>query len=155
MKYDFNKAMDLKQLVHSTEEYVLALRREFHFNPEIGGKETRTLGRIKEELDAMGISYIVVEDGGILATIEGAKPGKHLLLRADIDALPVKESPENLKGKKNTVSLHGHSHGSSYSDLHGIHQHRNSPASAVSYCPGSRNPCSCLNRSIPLRIYNR
>lgn len=52
----------------------------------------------------MGLSPIEVQDGGVLAVIEGDAPGKTVLLRADVDALPVQEDPCNLLRKKECVS---------------------------------------------------
>lgn len=79
-------------------------RRRLHEQPELSGREYRTLDFIQSELERMGIPYIHVEQGGILGYIEGRGPGKTLLLRADMDALPIEESPENLAGPKKCVS---------------------------------------------------
>ena len=66
------------------------LRRELHRHPELSGKETETLNRIAEALEAMGISYERYPDGaGITATIGAGE--RCIGLRADIDALPVTE----------------------------------------------------------------
>jgi len=85
-------------------DYLVKARRQFHENPELSGEEWETLKYIRNELDDMGIEYVEVEDGGIVGLIHGAKPGKTLLLRADVDALPIMENPKNLKGDKVSVS---------------------------------------------------
>ncbi len=83
------------------EDYIISLRRHFHENPELSGKELNTLVKIGEELTAMGIDYYEIPQGGIFATIKGAKDnGKAVLLRGDIDALPVQETDENLSQKR-------------------------------------------------------
>jgi len=80
------------------EEYIIAMRRYFHENPELSNREDNTVSVIAEQLESMNIPYVVVENGGVLATIRGEKDkGKAVLLRADIDALPVQETPDNLK----------------------------------------------------------
>lgn len=80
------------------EDYIINMRRYFHENPELSNQEHNTVKTIAAELDSMGIDYVIVENGGILATIKGATDnGKAVLLRADIDALPVQETPDNLK----------------------------------------------------------
>lgn len=80
------------------EDYIINMRRYFHENPELSDHEHNTVKTIAAELDSMGIDYVIVENGGILATIKGATDnGKAVLLRADIDALPVQETPDNLK----------------------------------------------------------
>jgi amidohydrolase len=84
--------MDIKALVQATQQYVIDLRREFHQNPELSWKETETSARIKRELDRMGIPYRTVAEPGLVATIQGAYPGKTVALRADMDALEVTEA---------------------------------------------------------------
>lgn len=83
------------------ENYIIGLRRYFHENPELSGKEFNTLSRIQQELDAMGIEWAYVPDGGIIATIHGAVDnGRSVLLRADVDALAIQEPAENLAGPR-------------------------------------------------------
>src|SRR5699024_7848338 len=86
------------------EEYVISIRRKIHEHPEISGEETETIGLITGELKKLDISYEVIDNGGIVGIIEGGHPGKSLVLRADIDALPMKENPNNLVGPKKVVS---------------------------------------------------
>ena len=45
-----------------------------------------------------------VEHGGLVCVLNGREPGRRLLLRADVDALPVEESADNLSGPKQVVS---------------------------------------------------
>lgn len=85
-------------------DYLVKVRRQFHANPELSGEEWETLKYIRKELDEMGIEYVEVEDGGIVGLIHGGEPGKTLLMRADVDALPIMENPKNLKGDKVCVS---------------------------------------------------
>ena len=86
------------ELASKYEEYIINMRRYFHENPELSNLEHNTVKTISTELDSMGIEHIIVENGGILATIKGQKDnGKVVLLRADIDALPVQETADNLK----------------------------------------------------------
>ncbi len=87
------------------ENYIISLRRYFHENPELSGEEDNTIGKIAEELDSMGIEYVDIKPGGILAKISGGSEGeKTVLLRADVDALLVDETEENLRQKKTCVS---------------------------------------------------
>lgn len=86
------------------EEYVIHIRRTLHENPEISGEETETIGLITGELNKLKIPYEVIDNGGIVGIIEGGHPGKSIVLRADIDALPMKEDPNNLVGPKKVVS---------------------------------------------------
>lgn len=93
-----------KDLANKQEQYVIALRREFHANPELGMQEEETSARIIREIESMGLTYEVVGPKGIIATLQGAKPGKTIALRADMDALPTQEDENNLAGPKPVVS---------------------------------------------------
>lgn len=88
----------------SVEEFVVRIRRDLHEHPEIGLQEKRTMKLVVTELAALGLEAEIVQDGGIIAIIEGARPGKSLILRADLDALPIEEAQNNLKQKKVVVS---------------------------------------------------
>lgn len=82
---------DLKKEVHSHEGELVELRRFFHRNPELGYQEFLAQSRIKEYLSALGITLIGMPKTGVCALIEGGSKGKTVLLRADMDALPVNE----------------------------------------------------------------
>lgn len=81
----WEKCNDLK-------DYIIGLRREFHQIPEEGTILPKTQARVCEELDKLGIPYTKgSKDSSITALIEGGQPGKVVALRADMDALPIKE----------------------------------------------------------------
>jgi amidohydrolase len=67
-------------------------RRSVHRHPELGFHEQKTTALIRDHMAALGIaeSDRVLETGGIF-TMEGGRPGHTVVLRADIDALPVQE----------------------------------------------------------------
>ena len=71
------------------------LRRKLHRHPELSSKEEATVALIDQFLKDQGIRTQVVEHGGVLGWIEGGKPGRTVLLRADIDALPIEEEAAN------------------------------------------------------------
>ncbi len=73
------------------EDYVVRMRRHFHRNPELSFKEFRTAETIEKELRGMGLESRRVAETCIAADIEGSSPGRTVAIRADIDALPVKE----------------------------------------------------------------
>lgn len=78
--------------VEALKNYLIETRREFHQNPELSLKEFRTASRIEEELTKFGIKHSRVGETGVLGILKGDKPSdKVLLLRADIDALPISE----------------------------------------------------------------
>lgn len=98
--------MKILELAKKYEEEIIALRRYFHENPELSNQEQNTLAKITEELTKIGIPFVEVEKGGILATLKGERDkGKSILLRADIDALPVQETEDNLlPGMRSCIS---------------------------------------------------
>ena len=83
--------IDFKALAQKNHEYVVQMRRYFHKHPELSTKEVGTSEKICEELDKMGVPYNKYEDYTVIATIDSGKPGKTVLIRGDIDALPVQE----------------------------------------------------------------
>lgn len=91
---------ECQQLQTDTAE----IRNFLHKHPEISGAESQTLTFIKSELSSLEIPYIEVDNGGIIAELSSGQDGKTLLLRADIDGLPVQESEYNLKNKKRVIS---------------------------------------------------
>jgi amidohydrolase len=73
-------------------EEMVATRRDLHAHPELAFEEHRTSGVVAERLKALGIEARTgVGKTGVLATVRGARGGKTVLLRADMDALPIHE----------------------------------------------------------------
>lgn len=69
-------------------------RRHFHENPELAHEEYQTQAYVINVLNELGIPNYKLADTGVVGLIEGAHPGKTVLLRADMDALPVEESAD-------------------------------------------------------------
>lgn len=86
------------------EEYVISCRRYMHENPELSDQEDGTVAFILEQLRSFDVECYDVPQGGVMGFIEGSKPGKTVLLRADIDALPIQEDTMNNKQPKVCVS---------------------------------------------------
>lgn len=103
--------MNLNQIAQSYNDYLITMRRYFHAHPEVSGKEYETSKVIKAELDKYGIEWRPCGmETGILATIKGAKPGKTILLRADIDALTVQEETGVDYASQNEGIMHACGH---------------------------------------------
>lgn len=73
------------------EDYVIEMRRHFHKYPELSFKEFQTADRIEKELKGMGLEPRRVSETCVTADIKGKTGGKTVAIRADTDALPVKE----------------------------------------------------------------
>ena len=72
--------------------YAQKLRRDFHMHPELGFEEVRTAGIVAEELKKLDIEVTTgVAETGVIGIIEGKDEGKIVLLRFDMDALPMTE----------------------------------------------------------------
>ena len=88
----------VKLVLNETEKnYTKAveLRRYFHSHPELPKEEFNTAKRIEEELDKLNIEHKRVGETGVYAEIIGTKDdkaNKTIVLRADIDALPIEET---------------------------------------------------------------
>lgn len=93
-------AYPIKETVLQYRNELTALRRHFHENPELSKKEFQTMAYIESYLTNLGIPFHHVDKGGIIAWIDGKGPGKTILLRADIDALPIEEKETNLSCKR-------------------------------------------------------
>lgn len=69
-----------------------ALRRDFHRHPELGFQEVRTAGIVAQELHKLGLEVTTgVAGTGVIALLEGMKPGPVVMARFDMDALPIQE----------------------------------------------------------------
>lgn len=92
--------MDTFSLAKKVDQYVIDIRRDLHMYPEVSLQEVRTIKVVTEELERLGIEFEIVSNGGIIGIIEGATSGKSIILRADLDALPMNEEETNLNQKR-------------------------------------------------------
>jgi amidohydrolase len=68
-------------------------RRDFHRHPELGFEEVRTAGIVAQELNRLGLEVTTgIGRTGVVGLLEGDQPGPTLLLRFDMDALPIAEA---------------------------------------------------------------
>lgn len=85
--------MDYKILIEKYEKDMIRNRRYLHQHPELGFELDHTVHYVKEELAAMGCEPMDIGNHGV-TTVIGKKEGKCILLRADMDALPMKEESD-------------------------------------------------------------
>lgn len=71
---------------------LIRIRRHLHAHPELSLQETETARFIEAELTEIGLEPQRVADTGVVAVVEGSRPGPTLGWRADIDALPIQEA---------------------------------------------------------------
>lgn len=90
--------------------YLRDTYKHLHMNPELSKEETDTQKFIQQELDRIGIPHRAMANTGVCAEITGAKPGKTILMRCDIDALPIEEDTGLDYSSKNKGVMHACGH---------------------------------------------
>lgn len=104
----------MKSFISQAEElftYNQSLRRDFHQHPELGFQEVRTARIVARELQEIGLEVSTgIAKTGVVALIEGAKPGPVVLARFDMDALPILEdsTAEYVSQTPGTMHACGH-----------------------------------------------
>ena len=90
---------EIEGYVNSLEDELISIRRRIHSNPELSFEEFNTMNYVTEKLNEIGVDYTDRVCGtGVVAVVEGAKSKdkpsdfKSVLLRADMDALPIDEN---------------------------------------------------------------
>jgi amidohydrolase len=82
----------VRKRVAAIEQKLIAWRRDIHQHPELGDQEVRTSKLVAEHLRSLGLEVRTgVARTGVVGILRGGKPGRTVALRADMDALPVKE----------------------------------------------------------------
>jgi len=85
--------VDVRQEVQRRRDELIALRRDFHRHPELAFEEERTARIIADRLRELRYDQVErVAGTGVVGVLKGQQPGKTLLIRADIDALPIQEA---------------------------------------------------------------
>ncbi|MFZ0369951.1 MAG: amidohydrolase [Halobacillus sp.] len=145
---------DVFQAIDEQYEQMVQTRRHLHQHPEVSFYEEETAQYIADTYKRLGVPYEKKVGGnGVLATLEGGKPGKTVALRADFDALPIQEENDHLEFKsQNDGAMHACGHDGHTAALLGLaealvpfqeelpgtviflHQH------AEEYAPGGAKP---------------
>lgn len=116
-----NRLERIKVLSEKYKKRVVELRREIHSNPELSFQEFNTSLLVKKELEALGLE---VQDNiaktGVVAILKGKTLGKTILLRADMDALPLQEEAEVEYKSKNNGVMHACGHDYHTANLLGV-----------------------------------
>ncbi len=104
-------SLNIIEEVGKLQPQLVADRRYLHSHPELSFQENHTMQYVSARLTAMGISHRTqIAKTGILAEIKSEKPGKCLLIRADMDALPIEEKNTVSYGSKNKGIMHACGH---------------------------------------------
>ncbi len=102
---------EIARQAEARQSELVKLRRDFHRHPELAFEENRTAGIIAERLTGLGLE---VQSGiaqtGVVAMLRGGQPGKTVLVRADIDALPIVEDASYEYVSRNRGAMHACGH---------------------------------------------
>ncbi len=75
---------------------VVAVRRHLHMQPELGFEEQRTAALVAQRLRALGFEvHEGIATTGVVGVMRGSRPGRTIMLRADMDALPIAEESDH------------------------------------------------------------
>lgn len=131
--------IDFLSEARSLFTYTQSLRRDFHQHPELGYREFRTGAIVAKELEALGMEVRKgVGKTGVVGLLEGKKPGPTLLLRFDMDALPINEATgasyaSQIPGVMHACGHDGHTAiGLTVAKI--LHAHRDRLAGTVKFC---------------------
>ncbi|GAB6933948.1 M20 metallopeptidase family protein [Calditerricola satsumensis] len=73
------------------QEWTVAVRRHLHAHPELSHEEVETARFVREQLESWGVETTAYGNNHVIGYVRGARPGRTVALRADLDALPVQE----------------------------------------------------------------
>jgi len=102
---------DLKEEIELFTDEVISIRRNVHMNPEIGFQEFKTSSLIKDYLNEIGLEVRSnIAKTGVVGILHGKDPSRTVLLRADMDALPIEELNEISYKSRNPGVMHACGH---------------------------------------------
>lgn len=102
---------DFRSQVESLYPEMVAQRRDFHRYPEIAFEEMRTAGIVAQQLAELGLEVQTgVGQTGVVAVLEGRQHGPTVLVRCDMDALPIQEENQTEYVSRNTNRMHACGH---------------------------------------------
>lgn len=102
---------NFRQEAENLFDYMVDQRRDFHRHPELGFQETRTSGIVADTLTELGMEVQRgVGQTGVVALLEGPRPGPTLLVRFDMDALPIQEENRLDYASQNPGVMHACGH---------------------------------------------
>ena len=102
---------DFRAEAESIRDQLIAWRRDFHAHPELGLREQRSAGIIAERLRELGYQVRTgIATTGVIGLLEGKQPGAVVMMRFDMDALPITEENETEYASQNPGVMHACGH---------------------------------------------
>ncbi len=106
--------LDFKEQAEAMSEALIERRRDLHRHPELAFEEIRTAGIVADELNVLGLEVQTgIGKTGVVGILDGASDGPTVLVRADMDALPIDEQNKTdyvstVAGKMHACGHDGH-----------------------------------------------
>lgn len=105
--------MRIRKTISNLTGELIDIRRDLHMYPELGFEEYRTSQIVRDYLTKCGLEVSQVAKTGVVGLLKGKNPGPTLMLRADMDALPVQERNDvsyrsKVEGKMHACAHDGH-----------------------------------------------
>lgn len=102
---------EIKRQSEAHRDELVSIRRDIHRHPELAFKENRTAGIIADRLEKLGMEVQTgIASTGVVAMLRGSRPGKTVLYRADIDALPIVEQVDAEYKSRTSGIMHACGH---------------------------------------------
>jgi amidohydrolase len=103
--------IDFRQEAESLFDEMVDRRRDFHRYPELGFEETRTAGIVADQLHRLGFEVQRgVGQTGVVGLLDGPQDGPTVMLRFDMDALPIEEESQEEYASRNPGVMHACGH---------------------------------------------
>ncbi|QEK13092.1 amidohydrolase [Crassaminicella thermophila] len=101
----------VEDIANQYKDLIIKYRRDIHQYPELGYQEFRTGNKVAKILEKIGLEvYTGIGKTGVVALLRGKKQGSTIALRADMDALPIKEKTNLSYASKNEGIMHACGH---------------------------------------------
>ncbi|MEO3755225.1 amidohydrolase [Streptomyces sp. B6B3] len=115
-----DEAALVRSLVAREREHMTRLRRHLHQHPELAYQERETAARVEHELRSVGFTPTRPTETSIVCRVPTGRPGPVLVLRADMDALPVREDTGHSFASRNDGVMHACGHDGHMAVLVGV-----------------------------------
>ncbi len=103
--------IDFSARIEARQNAWIARRRDLHQHPELGFEEVRTAGIVAEELTRLGLEIRTgIGKTGVIGMLEGDSDGPTIMVRADMDALPIQEENETDYASQTPNKMHACGH---------------------------------------------
>ena len=104
-------SVDIKREIQASREETVSFRRDLHAHPELAFQEERTSQLVARRLRALGLDVSTGAAGtGVIGLINGDAPGPTIMLRADMDALPIQEASDKAYASQTPGVMHACGH---------------------------------------------